>query len=192
MHTVSARARGFTLIELLVSLALAAILVAIAAPNLSGSIQSHKLKTTSNDLLMSLQLARSEALRLGRRVTVCASTDQRSCADQGPWTTGWVTFVDANANGTIDTNERITAIDKPSTAGPVIKGSAAVSRYVSFLASGRAASTDGRPQSGTLRICNPSSLLSDSTRSHDLEISATGRTTLAQSGSNVSDQCPAP
>jgi type IV fimbrial biogenesis protein FimT len=48
-----------------------------------------------------LNLGRSEAVKRGRSVTLCASTDGISCAadDSADWERGWLLFVDANSDG---------------------------------------------------------------------------------------------
>ena len=66
---------GFTLIELLVTISIMAILLTIALPSFQGSMRSNRVATTSNELLASLSLARSEAIRSTRGGGVCASAD---------------------------------------------------------------------------------------------------------------------
>ncbi len=81
-------AQGFTLIELLVALSIAAILLAIAVPSYSGSRLNSQLRASSNDLIGSINLARSEAIKGGVPVRMCASSDGKSCG--GAWNQGWV------------------------------------------------------------------------------------------------------
>jgi type IV fimbrial biogenesis protein FimT len=80
--------QGFTLIELLVALAIAAILLAIAVPSYSGSRLNSQLRASSNDLIGSINLARSEAIKGGAPVTLCASSNGHTCG--GGWNDGWV------------------------------------------------------------------------------------------------------
>ena len=70
---------GFTLIELLVVVALAAILQSLAAPALSGMVNSMRLTTAVNSLLSSLHLARSEAIKRNSRAVVCKSASGDAC-----------------------------------------------------------------------------------------------------------------
>lgn len=79
---------GFTLIELMIALAIAAILLAIAVPSYSGSRLNSQLRASTNELIGSINLARSEAIKAGATVTLCASSDGATCG--GAWNQGWV------------------------------------------------------------------------------------------------------
>lgn len=79
------RERGVTLVELIVTIAVVAILATVAAPNLSRSIDSARAASTTNSLLGSLQLARSNAIRF--------SAEQ----PQGPYTVARNTQVTGSA-----------------------------------------------------------------------------------------------
>jgi len=64
---------GFTLIELMVVVALMAIIATIAVPSFRGLIESNRLKSTTNEVLGTLNYARSEAVRRGEPVSVRAA-----------------------------------------------------------------------------------------------------------------------
>lgn len=81
-------AQGFTLIELLIALSIAAILLAIAVPSYSGSRLNSQLRASANDLIGSINLARSEAIKGGATVTLCASSNGQTCG--GAWNQGWI------------------------------------------------------------------------------------------------------
>jgi type IV fimbrial biogenesis protein FimT len=76
------RARGFTLIEALVVLSIAAIVLAIGAPNLSHLIASMNARSASFDLIADLALARSEAIKRNAPVSVVPLV-------VGNWSQGW-------------------------------------------------------------------------------------------------------
>ncbi|WP_434605794.1 GspH/FimT family pseudopilin [Pseudomonas sp. R1-7] len=59
------RTKGFTLIELLVALGVLLILITMAVPSFTGSLQSSKADTEINDLRRALNFARMEAINRG-------------------------------------------------------------------------------------------------------------------------------
>lgn len=83
---------AFTLIELMVTIAVLAIIATLAAPNLSQMLHNTKVNTSSGDILSFLQQSRTEAIRLGKTVTVCGSSDGSSClsANKTNWSTGLI------------------------------------------------------------------------------------------------------
>jgi type IV fimbrial biogenesis protein FimT len=94
------RNTGFTLIELMVTLALAAIIVTMAIPSFQEVIRNNRLTTQANELVSALNLARSEAIKRGVRVTVCRSSNGTSCT--GNWEQGWIVYSDINGDGVAD------------------------------------------------------------------------------------------
>ncbi len=66
---------GFTLVELLVTLVVGAILLTIAIPCYAFLVNSSRLAAATNELVTALQLARSEAIDGGVRVTVCKTSN---------------------------------------------------------------------------------------------------------------------
>jgi prepilin-type N-terminal cleavage/methylation domain-containing protein len=84
--------KGFTLVELMVTIAVLAIIATLAAPNLSRTLKNTKVKTSSGDIFNFLQQARTEAVRLGKTVTICGSSDGSNClnANRTNWSTGLI------------------------------------------------------------------------------------------------------
>ena len=98
--------RGFTLIELMIAVFLSAIVLTFAVPSFRSIVQDNRLVTQINNLTTDLSLARSEAVKRGRRVTVCSgavAANGDGCASPADWAGGWSAFVDVDGDGTLDT-----------------------------------------------------------------------------------------
>lgn len=91
---------GFTLIELMVTIAVLAVVLAIAVPSFKGVIQSNRVATSTNEIIATLSLARSEAIRNSRGSGVCASADGSECG--GNWGQGLMVWSDTNGDGDFD------------------------------------------------------------------------------------------
>ncbi len=98
-------AAGFTLVELLVVMAIVAILASLAAPSFTGLIANSALDGHTSALMEDMRLARSVAVRRGRSVSMCPTSDAMattpSClsAANADWSKGWIIFEDTDANG---------------------------------------------------------------------------------------------
>ncbi len=201
MHCLSFRqgcrqSRGVTLIELLVTIAILVILMAVAVPSFQSMMASSKLRTATSDLATTLAQARSNAIRRGKRVTVCKSANGTQCTTTGDWGQGWIMFNDDDHSGTsanVDTvgsvTETITSITPAQTGSIVIKSSSL--EYVSFAADGQPKSMNGAEYYGTIRICSTAPSLTNDARTRDLKLSRTGRSVIEQTA-GIAATCPAP
>jgi len=91
-----ARESGFSLVELAVTVAVVAIVAAIAFPNFQDVLRSNRVASASNELVASLSLARVEALRSPGGAGLCASANGTSCGED--WNAGWMVWVNADSN----------------------------------------------------------------------------------------------
>ena len=67
------RFNGFTIIEMLFVIVIIGIGMTIAVPSFQGMLQRNRLTTQSNDLSMAINLARSEASKIGKIVSLQAA-----------------------------------------------------------------------------------------------------------------------
>ncbi|MEP6907358.1 MAG: GspH/FimT family pseudopilin [Pseudoxanthomonas sp.] len=123
---------GFTLVELMVVIAIAAILLTVALPSFQAVLRSNRLATTSNELLTSLSLARSEGIRSTRGGGVCASASGTAC--DGNWNNGWLVWTETDGNGAFDAGETVVRYSQ----GKAQLLLSAVANTVAFDARGRA------------------------------------------------------
>lgn len=183
---------GLTLIELMVTISILAILMVVAIPSFQSMIASSNLTTSTNDLSNTLAQARSNAIRLGGRVTVCESSNGTQCATTGNWEQGWIVFNDPTRSGTtanVDADEVITFVAPAQRNGIVINGNLT---YVSYAADGQTKEMNGNPHFGTLRVCSTNDALTNAKRAKDIVLSRAGRIVVVQPPAGVGASCPAP
>lgn len=101
-------AKGFTLIELMVTLTVAAILLAVAGPQLADFLRRDQVAAHANTFNRAISEARSVSATDSAVVRVCQSDDQQSCSgNDADWAEGWITWVDADRDATVDGGERV-------------------------------------------------------------------------------------
>lgn len=100
--------QGFSLMELMVALAVAGVILGIAVPNFRDFMRNSRLTSASNDLIASINLARTEAVKRQLPVAICASANPNGAPPtcSGAWASGassaWVVWVDADNDWLVD------------------------------------------------------------------------------------------
>jgi type IV fimbrial biogenesis protein FimT len=123
--------RGFTLIELMITVMILAVMITLAAPSLGGFLQRSRITNASSDFYSDLIYARSEAMRRGKRVTICPSNDSTnptgcSATPSVNWSTGWIVYVENNtsssaAHGAFDAGDEIIRVRESLVSGTALK-----------------------------------------------------------------------
>lgn len=129
--------RGFTLLELMVTIFIAAILVTIGIPSFRNMILTNRITTTANALVTGLQIARSDALREGRDVTLCPDSPTTATPCDGTsWTAGWQVWADRQETGTPAVTDVIRANGQSPSAIVIDQGSSTTPTPVEYLPDG--------------------------------------------------------
>lgn len=164
----SAYHKGFTITELMITVAIMAILMAVAVPSFTELIARSRLASASNDLLASLMYARSEAVRTNGIVSVCrvAAAGSDVCVANGNWDR-WIVTTDPTGVATNATRRR-GEIDNPVA----IRTAAAWNGRIDFGSAGR---LDVAMAANTIRLCS-AAINTDNVRTFSFNIA--GRATV--------------
>lgn len=130
--------QGFNLLELMAAITILGILLGLGVPAFTDTIRNNRVVADTNKLVVTLSAARSEAVRRGVPVAVCASTNAASCAGAttSNWATGWIMFTDdaTGAAGVVDGGDEI--LQKFGAAGSGVTLTTANLGIVRFLSTG--------------------------------------------------------
>lgn len=131
LRTGLRRAKGLTLIELMVTVAVLAILLTIALPDLRGFIVSNRLASDVNAFVGMLNYARSEAITRNQSVIICPKNNtSNSCVNSQNWGEYEIqAFVDVDGSGTRNAGDillkTIPAVDKTALERGFVRPSGA-------------------------------------------------------------------
>lgn len=155
---------GFTLIELFVLMMVVALTLSLGIPAFNAMTATSRMSAAANDVVSSLHAARAEALTRSRSVTLCASsdwdTDRPDCDPTASLLAGWVVFVDADTDGTIDTTEAVLQAHGPLHDSIRLqsgsRGDHDPPHYLSFRADGFLQDIPGlAPGLDNIQLCDP-------------------------------------
>jgi type IV fimbrial biogenesis protein FimT len=135
--------RGYNMIELITVMTLVAVLVALAVPSYRYITNANRIASEGNGLLGDLQYARGEAIKEGRGVSVCVSSDGANClANSNNWQNGWIVFSDVNGNGAVDAGDTVLRVQATFSGSDTFVATPNLS-VVTFNREGFAAVTNG-------------------------------------------------
>lgn len=125
------------MIELMVAVTVLAIVLGLGIPAFRELTRNNAVTAAQNSLVTALNVARSEALRRNRPVSVCASTDAATCATAADWGSGWIAFTDRAAAGTVDGGDEVLQTWQP--ANNQITFTAGGTAFIQYLPTGMSA-----------------------------------------------------
>ncbi len=128
--------KGFTLVELLITVVVLSILISMAIPSFRELMDKNAVTTAANDLLSSVLIARSEAIKRETPVVI---------QPVGGWGTRYRVFNDLNNNNKYNKNKEAPLIldQRLSSSSPTITANGAVANYIRFSPRGRASLNPG-------------------------------------------------
>lgn len=95
---------GFTIIELMLVILVGGIIMAIAIPNFRSMQRSNCMTTSTNQMIVSLNLARSEAAKFNDNINLTAASGGNATNE---WGAGWIVWRDVDNDNTQDADEII-------------------------------------------------------------------------------------
>ena len=171
------RMSGFTLIELVSVMLIVAILAAVGLPSFNYVTSSNRVATEVNSLVGDLQYARSEAVREGSYVTVCASVNGTSCTGMATWNTGWIVFADPTNSHTGGTGTNVLRVKQGFNSSDTFAADNAFS-YVTYNREGFGPT--GVSGQVTITLHNPAPTNSQWTRC--VQVSPLGQIAVVRAG----------
>lgn len=96
----SRRISGFTVVELMITVALSAVLMALAVPSFNQMIMTSRLTAQANEMVSAINLARSEAIKRNASISFCRvpSATATVCAAQ---IANWQHWIVSTGAGTV-------------------------------------------------------------------------------------------
>ena len=145
-------------------------------------IQQNQLITALNTLVNDMNFARSEAIKTGTEVVICATNDGERCSKGDRWQQGWIVYYDQNGDRRRNNDEPLTRRQNAFNGRTLIQyNGRPVDNYIRFQATG------ATQYNGTFRFC--------STKHSDLKraliVSNTGRLRTSSRHANGGEiNCP--
>lgn len=164
---------GFNLIELSATLSILSITLATAAPHLSETVASVRLRSLSFELQTTLNLARQSAIATNLNAIICPlkPTNEQQCSDDtdfnANWSYGWLVYSDKNNNNQLDDTDTILHQNALKNKTNIVFNQRGRLRFFS----------DGSSRSAGFYLCNGST-----TKTRHIKLLYTGRSRVTEIG----------
>lgn len=138
---------GQSMAGLLVSLAICGIIIAMALPELRSLVERNRQTQATNQLIGALHYARNTAVFERATVSLCPGLEQ--CTRNRAWHDHLLVFIDRNANGLQDPEDRLLQQLEIPDEYNWYWGGFGRSRFIQYRHTGRSTSFNG-----TLTLCH--------------------------------------
>jgi type IV fimbrial biogenesis protein FimT len=128
------------------TLAIAALLLAIAVPSFRTMTINSRLTAQVNDLVSAANIARSEAIKRNANISFCR-TDSATATACSTTTGNWANWIVATSGGTVIRKGTV-----PDYGNTIVVGSTLTSDTVTFGSDGLARTGGALVTTGTLRV----------------------------------------
>lgn len=154
----------------MVTIAILAVLLIVGIPSFAELVRSNRLTTNTNQFITALNLAKSEAIKRGIRVTLRGTAPPN-------WESGWEVFTDSDASGTKNGTDEVLRVYEALKGTYTLRGNGGFVNFISFLPTGRSNNNVG----GSFAICENSdgNNTPEARTSRLLVINAMGRVRVA-------------
>jgi len=148
------RHSGVTLVELMLCLGILSVIIAFAAPSMSGFLERQRSLSATHSLIGHLATARNSAINHKRSVVLCPATENLQCTGSTDWSKNWVLFLDPDGNRQVDLPQDILAVYQNPVGGTLRLHSTIGRPQVRYLPNGRSTGSNL-----TFSLCNASGTL---------------------------------
>lgn len=167
MKIISARQLGYTLAEMLLTIAIGGVLTGLAITAFPNLLKNNHMVGDVNTLVGHINVARSEAIKRNLPTALCQTNDSQAASptcngSAADWNSGWLVFVDNDADQTFDAGEFLVTRGNPSGSIDITVGAGQMGFAADgFLATG----------SVLFNLCDDRGI----THGRQMSISVTGR-----------------
>jgi type IV fimbrial biogenesis protein FimT len=132
------RQRGYSLLEMLVTVGIAAVVLGVGVPSFREVLANNRMAGAANDLITSIHVARTEAVKRRGTVSLCGSSNwdaaNPDCDLAGG--TGWIVFFDADGDVSVDAGDTVVYTHAPLPTGITFNIDAGAVGYVQYGGNG--------------------------------------------------------
>jgi type IV fimbrial biogenesis protein FimT len=150
------RQRGYSLLEMLVTMGIAAVVLGVGVPSFREVLANNRMAGAANDLITSIHVARTEAVKRRGTVSLCGSSnwDSANPACNLAGGTGWIVFFDADADVNVDPGDTVLLAHPPLATGITFDIDPGASGYLQYGANGFPQTAAVGPPITNIRLCD--------------------------------------